>query len=61
MVMNDPKFAISRNLPAIRRKSRDERPVRVEVDSETIWALMESATLSGMSLRQALLLKKTIL
>ena len=57
-VMNDPRFAISRNLPAIRRKSTDERPVRVEVDSETIWALMESATLSGMSLRQALLLKK---
>ena len=57
-VRNDLRFAISRNLPAIRRKSRDDRPVRVDVDSETIWALMESATLSGMSLRQALLLKK---
>ena len=42
------------------RKSRSdtERPVRVDVDPETIWALIESASCSGISLRQALLLKK---
>ena len=57
-VQNDPRFAIARNLPAIRRKSKSERPVRVDVDPETIWALMESAKYSGVSLRQALLLKK---
>ena len=57
-VQNDPRFAIARNLPAIRRKSKSDRPVRVDVDPETIWALMESAKYSGVSLRQALLLKK---
>ena len=59
-VRHDDRFAISRNLPAIRRKPRGgtERPVRVDVDPETIWALIESASCSGISLRQALLLKK---
>ena len=57
-VQNDSRFAVARNLPAIRRKSRSDRPVRVEVDPETIWALMESAKYSSVSLRQALLLKK---
>ena len=57
-VQNDSRFAVARNLPAIRRKSRSDRPVRVEVDPETIWALMESAKFSSVSLRQALLLKK---
>ena len=57
-VRNDTRFAIARNLPAIRTKSRSDRPVRVDVDPETIWALMEAASLSGMSLRQALHRKK---
>ena len=61
-IRHDDRFAISRNLPAIRRKPRSgtERPVRVDVDPETIWALIESASCSGISLRQALLLKKTM-
>jgi len=44
------------------RKSRSdtERPVRVDVDPETIWALIEAASHSGISLRQALRLKKTM-
>ena len=33
-VPNDSRFAVARNLPAIRRKSRSDRPVRVEVDPE---------------------------
>ena len=58
-VQNDSRFSVARNLPAIRRKSgSDARPVPVEVDPETIWALMESAKYSSVSLRQALLLKK---
>ena len=59
-VRYDDRFAISRNLPAIRRKPRGDtdRPVRVDVDPETIWALIEAASCSGISLRQALLLKK---
>ena len=57
-VQTDFRFTIARNLPAVRRKSKSDGPVRVEVDPETIWALIESANNSGISLRQALLLKK---
>ena len=59
-VQTDFRFTVARNLPAVRRKSKSDGPVRVDVDPETIWALMDSAQNSGASLRQALLLKKTM-